>query len=260
MAYEGVVLDLDGTVYRGRELLPGAAAAIEGIRERGLSLVFFSNNPTKDRADYVEYLADLGVEVDAREVLSSGTVTTEYLAANHADDRVFVVGSSGLRAQFEAAGLDLTDDPERGEVVVGSFYRGFDYDTLRESYYALRDGAPFVGTDPDVVVPTADGVVPGSGAIINAMAGVAGREPDRVVGKPSPEAAEAALGALGTAPGETLVVGDRLNTDVALGERAGATTALVLTGVTTREDLADADVRPDHVVGSLADIGSILDG
>lgn len=260
MATEGVVLDLDGTVYRGRQLLPGAVTAIERLRERGLSLLFFSNNPTKSRADYVEYLADLGVAVDEREVLSSGTVTTEYLAATHADDRVFVVGSSGLRAQFEAAGLDLTEDPVRGDVVVGSFYRGFDYDTLRKSYYALRDSAPFVGTDPDVVVPAEDGVVPGSGAIVNAMAGVAGREPDHIMGKPSPEAVEAALEALGTAPEETLVIGDRLNTDIALGERAGARTALVLTGVTDREDLEDADVKPDHVVKSLADVELVLNG
>lgn len=260
MRYRGAVLDLDGTVYRGGELVPGAAAAVDRLRERGLALVFLSNNPTKTRADYVERLADLGIEAREGEILSSGTLTARYLAEHHADDRLFVVGSSGLREQLRAAGLATTDDPERAEVVVGSFYRGFDYDTLRESYYALRDGAPFVGTDPDVVVPVADGVVPGSGAIIRSMAGIAARDPDRVLGKPSPEAAEMALDALGTQPEDTIVVGDRPGTDIALGERAGATTVLVLSGVTDRDGLVDSSVSPDYVLDSLADIETVLDG
>lgn len=259
MTFRGVIVDLDGTVYRGRNLLPGGAAAIEALRERGCSLLFFSNNPTKSRADYVEYLADMGITVKEEEVLSSGTVTTTYLAEHHGDARIFVVGSSGLRAQFDAAGLHLTEDPEQCEVVIGSFYRGFDYDTLRESYVALDDGAHFIGTDPDVVVPAKDGVVPGSGAIINAMAGIAGRDPDRIMGKPSTEAARTALEALGTAPAETLVVGDRLDTDIALGDRAGATTVLVCTGVTGREDLTGATIHPDHVIDSLAEIETVID-
>lgn len=259
MRYRGAVLDLDGTVYRGGELVPGAAAAVDRLRERGLALVFLSNNPTKSRRDYVERLRDFGIEAREEEILSSGTLTARYLAEHHADDRLFVVGSSGLREQLRAAGLVTTDDPERAEAVVGSFYRGFDYDTLRESYYALRDGVPFVGTDPDMVVPVADGVVPGSGAIIRSMAGIAERDPDRVLGKPSPEAAETVLDALGTQPEETLVVGDRPGTDITLGERVGATTVLVLSGVTDRDDLADSSVDRDYVLDSLADIETVLD-
>jgi 4-nitrophenyl phosphatase len=258
MAYEGVVLDLDGTVYRGDELVAGAAAALERLREAGASVCLFSNNPTKSREAYVERLAGLGVEAGVREVLSAGTVTTDHLVREHADDAVYVVGSSGLRAQLSTAGLTLTDDPHAGDVVVVSFYRGFDCDTMREGYEALKDGVPFLGSDPDVLVPTDDGMVPGSGAVINAVAGVAGRDPDRVLGKPSPEAVEAALDAL-DAPGERcLVVGDRPGTDIALGEGMGAETALVLTGVTDRADVADVDPRPDHVLDSLAEVDRLL--
>lgn len=258
MSYAGVVVDLDGTVYRGDEPVPGAAEAVERLRTSGASLCFFSNNPTAPRWGYVERLADLGVTANEDEVLSSGTVTADFLAREHPDDPVFLVGSSGFRVQLDAADLHLTDDPHEAAVVVASFYRGFDYDTLRCAHEALADGARFLGTDPDVLVPTDEGLVPGSGAIINAVAGVAERAPDRVLGKPSPEAADAARRVL-SVPGERcLVVGDRPGTDIALGQRLGATTALVLSGATDEADLADAAVDPDHVLPSLAAVDRLL--
>jgi 4-nitrophenyl phosphatase len=258
MTYRGAVLDLDGTVYRGPNALPGVPTAIESLRERGLSVCFFSNNPTKDGAAYVERLAGMGIDATASEVLSAGTVTTDYLVSEHPDDRLFVVGSSGLRAQFDAADLTVTRDPRDAEVVVGSFYRGFDYDTLTESYYALRDGAPFIATDPDLLVPVDGGLVPGSGAILKSMAGIAGREPDRVMGKPSAEAQAAAIETLDCRPEECLVVGDRLDTDIALGERAGMTTVLVRSGVTDEATLAASPHEPDFVVDSLVDVPALL--
>jgi 4-nitrophenyl phosphatase len=259
MEFQGVVLDLDGTVYRGGDPLPGAPEAVARLRDRGCRLLFCSNNPTKGRAAYVDRLDGMGIAASAEEVLSAGTVTTEYLREHHADDRLFVIGSSGLFEQFDDAGLRVTDDPEAGEALVVSFYRGFDYDTLTEAYLAGADGCPFVGTDPDVVIPTADGMVPGSGAIVRAVAGILEREPDRVLGKPSPEAVDLARSALGVPLEECLMVGDRLDTDIAFGERAGMTTALVRTGVNDDADIAGSDVRPDHVLDSLADVDSLLD-
>jgi 4-nitrophenyl phosphatase len=128
-----------------------------------------------------------------------------------------------------------------------------------EAAWALEGDVPFVGTDPDMTVPVDEGcTVPGSGAILNAIAGVAGREPDRVMGKPSEEAVRTVREALGCAPEECLVVGDRLDTDIALGERAGMTTVLVLSGVTRRAEVADSAVTPDHVLDSLADLPELL--
>lgn len=258
MNFEGVVLDLDGTVYRGGEPTPGAAEVIQRLRERGCRLLFCSNNPTKGRAAYVDRLGGMEIEASTEEVLSAGTVTTRYLVDNHADDLLYVVGSSGLREQFAEADLRTTDDPAAAEALVVSFYRGFDYDTLTDAYYAGADGCPFIGSDPDVVIPTADGMVPGSGAIIRAVAGILEREPDRVLGKPAPETVEMAREALGVPLDRCLMVGDRLDTDIAFGERAGMTTALVRTGVADDADVAAGDVTPDHVLDSVADIEQLF--
>jgi 4-nitrophenyl phosphatase len=259
MDFEGVVLDLDGTVYRGGSALPGAPAADERLRDRGCRLLFCSNNPTKGREAYVDRLTGMGIDADPGEVLSAGTVTTRYLADHHADDRLFVVGSSGLREQFRDADLRMVEEPAAGEVLVASFYRGFDYDTLTDAYRAGVDGCPFVGSDPDVVIPTeGDSMVPGSGAIIRAVAGILERDPDRVLGKPSSEAVEMAEAALGVSLADCLVVGDRLDTDIAFGERAGATTALVRTGVNDEADIEAADATPDHVLDSLADVDRLF--
>jgi len=257
MDHEGAIIDLDGTVYRGDRLLPGAGAALERLRSAGVRTLFFSNNPTKSRAEYVDRLRSFGLEADPGEVLSAGTVTTRFLAEKHAGDAVFLVGAAGLRRQFEAAGLSLVDDAAEADVLVASWDGEFDYGDMLAGYRALSAGATFYGTDPDMLVPAEDGVIPGSGAIINAVGGVLGREPERFLGKPSAEARRAAIDALGVAPERCLVVGDRLETDIALGERAGMTTVLVGTGVATDEDVEASDVRPDYVVDSLADLGSL---
>lgn len=258
--YRGVVLDLDGTVYRGGSPIAGAPGAIDRLRERGLSVLFFSNNPTKSREAYVSRLAEMGIETDASEVLSAGTVTTAYLAKHHPEDPTFLVGSDGLREQLVAADLPVTDDTDAAEVLVASWDDEFHYDDMTDAYRAASGGTTFLGTDPDVVVPASgDRMVPGSGAIINAVAGVLERDPDRVLGKPSAEAVEMAREALGVPLEECLVVGDRLNTDLALGERAGMTTVLVRTGVATDADVARSDVTPDYVIDSLADIDTVLE-
>jgi len=258
--YRGAVLDLDGTVYRGRDTIPGAPEAIERLRQRGLALLFLSNNPTKSREAYVERLDRMGIGVDAGEVLSAGTVTTRYLVEHHAEDALFVVGSPGLLEQFDEADLTVIEDPEAADALVASYDHEFGYDDMTDAYRAVGDGGPFVGSDPDVVIPAENGrMVPGSGAIVNACAGVLERDPDRVLGKPSSEAVEMAREAIGVPLEDCLVVGDRLNTDLAFGERAGMTTVLVRTGVTTGRTLAESDVDPDHVIDSLADIDVVFD-
>jgi 4-nitrophenyl phosphatase len=258
--YRGVVLDLDGTVYRGGSPIEGAPAAVERLRDRGLNVLFFSNNPTKTRVDYVERLAEMGVEATVEEVLSAGTVTTEYLLEHHPDEATYLIGAPGLREQLVTADLPLTDDTDAAEVLVTSWTDAFDYRGLTDAYRAGKDGATFLGTDPDRLVPASgDRMVPGSGAITNAVAGVLEREPDRVLGKPSAEAIAMAREALGVPLEECLVVGDRLNTDLALGEAAGMTTVLVRTGVATDADVERSEVTPDHVLDSLADIDTVLD-
>lgn len=258
MDHDGVLVDLDGTVYRGDRLLPGAAAAIERLRDAGVRTVFFSNNPTKSQRAYADHLSSLGIPVAAGAVLSSGTVTARALSADHPGDAVFLIGEAGLRDQLEAADVGLVADATDADVLVASYDREFGYGDMLAGYRALEAGARFYGTDPDRLIPAADGMVPGSGAVINAVGGIVGREPDRVFGKPSPAAQAAAIEALDAPPARCVVVGDRLDTDIALGERAGMTTALVRTGVATDADVATSDVTPDHVIDSLADLETVL--
>lgn len=260
MVYSGVVLDLDGTVYRGSELLPGAADAVDAIRAAGCSVCWFSNNPTRTREGYVDHLADLGLTIDRTEVLSAGTVTTEYLATEHATDEIYLIGSPGLHEQFETADLRVTDDPATADVLVTSWDDEFDYESLIAGLRALDDpDTVFLGSDPDRVVP-ADGetLIPGSGAIIGAIEAVTDRSVDRVMGKPAPTAVDAVQETLDCPPQECLVVGDRLDTDIALGERADMTTVLVLTGITDRGDIGTSEWTPDHVLDSLADLPPLL--
>lgn len=258
MTVAGAIIDLDGTVYRGETRLPGAARTIERLQARGVETLFVSNNPTKPPEGYATDLAELGIDVDPESILTAGVVTREYLEATHADDRIFLIGEDSLREQL--AGLRLVEEPTAAEVVVASIDRAFTYDRLQEVTRAFTGRDPaFVGTDPDRLIPVSeDELAPGSGAIIGAIAATVGRDPDPMLGKPSAETAGAVADRLDADPADCVVVGDRLDTDVALGERLGARTVLVRTGAHTENDVPDHDATPDHVIDSLADLPPVL--
>ncbi|PSP93921.1 HAD family hydrolase [Halobacteriales archaeon QS_4_62_28] len=256
----GVIVDLDGTVYHGDSLLPGAGAALDSLRASGARLLFFSNNPTHDGGAYVERLREMGLGVDPGEACSAADVTVEYLQADHAGDAVFFIGDDGIADILSTNGVTLTDDPGAADVLLASWEPEFHYSDMVDALWAYDDDTTFLGTDPDRTFPSENGAVaPGSGAIINAVAGVIEAEPDRILGKPSPEATRIALDRLDVPPTECLVVGDRLSTDIAMGERAGMETVLVLTGITDRADLVGSQIQPDHVIDSLADLDTVLD-
>lgn len=260
MTVRGVVLDLDGTIYHGENLLPGASAAVDQLRQQGLSLCFFSNNPLHDGGAYVDRLRSMGVDARDGEACSSAVVTRDYIDRAHADDDVFVIGSESIEDAIRTTSATVVADPQTADVVVGSWTDTFGYEDMIDALRATEDETVFLGTDPDVTFPGDDGrPIPGSGAVINAIAGVIEQEPDRILGKPSSIAADAALDRVGHDPAESMMVGDRLNTDIALGERAGMETVLVLTGVTDASDLDESDISPDHVIDSIAEIDHVLD-
>lgn len=256
---DGAIIDLDGTVYRGGTLLPGAPDGVRSLRNAGLKILFFSNNPIRDGESYASHLTELGIPTDAREACSSGVVTTEYLRENHENDRILLIGAEGLREQIQAAGLELTATPTEADVLVASWTPEFDYADMQDALDAMDDGVAFLGTDPDRTFPAEDGTqVPGSGAIIGAVSATVDRDPDAVLGKPSEAALEFALGRLGVDPESCLVVGDRLDTDLAMGDRAGMTTVLVETGIVDPGDIPSSPVDPDYVIDSLGDIDEVL--
>ncbi|TYT63998.1 HAD-IIA family hydrolase [Natrialba swarupiae] len=258
-ALEGALVDIDGTVFRGSEPIAGAPEGIETLREAGVRPVFLSNNATKRPSTYAEVLDEAGVPTEPASVLNAAGIAAAYLGRHHPDDGVYLIGESALRAELEAADVTLVADPARADVVLASTDRSFDYGTLEDVLAADEAGGVVVyATNPDRTVPTETGERPDCGPVIGAIEGLLGREIDRVLGKPSEVTIEVALERLGLEAEECVMIGDRLDTDVRMGERAGMRTVLVRSGVTDDDALAASELEPDHVIDSLGDVGRHL--
>ncbi len=252
--YRGFIFDLDGTVYLGERLLPGAKAAVGALRDAGRRLCFLSNKPIASRADYAAKLTRLGVPAEVDEVINSSYVLARYLAAEGPGARCFVIGERPLIAELEHAGLKPVDGPEADYVVV-AFDRTFDYRKLDVALQAVkRYGARLIGTNPDRTCPVEDGEIPDAAGMIAAVEAVTGRRVEPIVGKPSPIMLRVALERLGLTASDCAVVGDRLETDIAMGKAAGLATILVLTGITRPGNPAIARWQPDHVLASLEEL------
>jgi glycerol-1-phosphatase len=255
--YRGIVLDLDGVVYLGDSVVPAAPAALEGVRGLGVRLAFVTNNSSRPPERVVEKLGRLGVKAAVEEVLTSAHATVHLLGGEEGlrGARVLVVGGPGLRQALEAAGARLVDHSawRRAEVVAVGFDPELTYDAVRAAALAIRAGARFVGSNPDLTLPTPEGFWPGAGATLAMLEAATGIRPE-VAGKPQPALFETAATALG--PGPYLMVGDRADTDLDGARRLGWATALVLSGVVGRGDLPDLAAAPDHL---LADVGGLLD-
>lgn len=250
--YAGYALDLDGTVYLGASLLPGAAETIAALRGMRSRVVFLSNNPLQTREGYAARLSDLGVPADPDDIVNSSCVMVGYLLRRHPGRRLFVIGEEPFRDEVQAAGFALTEDPHAVDVVVAAFDRTFDYRKLQIAFDAIRGGARFVATNPDAYCPVPGGGLPDCAAITAAIEAATGVRVEEVVGKPSLVMARAALSRLGVGPADAIMVGDRLETDIVMGVRAGMHTALVLTGASRRAQLADASVQPEFVLEDLS--------
>ena len=256
---QGYLLDLDGTVYRGERAIPGAPEAIAALRSRGRRIVFLTNKPLHSREAYAEKLAGLGIPADTDDIVSSSYVLARYLADRTPRARVFAIGEPPLLRELEQAGLVLSEDPQEVDVVVAAFDRTFDYRKLDIGFQAIRRGARFVATNPDRSCPIDGGEVPDAAGVIAALEATTGRPVDEVVGKPSPLIVAAALDRLGLPAERCAIVGDRLETDMAMGRAAGLTTILTLTGITSRKELAGSPHPPAFVVDSLAGLAALDD-
>ena len=262
-----VALDLDGVVYRGDSPIAGAAEAVAEVVRRGLLLRYVTNNATLHRAAVAAKLRSMGLPAAPDQVLTSGAATAAWLGDRlPAGAPVLVVGEEGLLAELREAGFQPVHAEGPGEgshgaapaAVVVALDRRFTYGGMARAQGALLAGALFAATNPDTTFPTERGLLPGAGALVEAVAAAAGRRPDVVIGKPSPELARALTRTTGIPPSETVLVGDRLDTDISMGRAAGMQTVLVLTGVSARADLGPARLRPDVVLDSLADLPDYL--
>lgn len=252
--YDGFVLDLDGTVYLGERLIPGADRAVARVRAAGARVVFVSNKPIESRAAYAAKLTRLGIPTPADDVLNSSLVLARYLARKTPGATVVAIAEPPLIADLEQAGLVVTECPERARWVVISFDRTFDYRKLDLAFRAIRHGAVPIATNPDRTCPVDGGEVPDCAAMIGAIEGCTGRRVEVIVGKPSPITGDAALAMLGLPASTCLMVGDRPDTDVRMGNNVGMDTALVLTGIARADDMPNLADMPTYVLDSVAEL------
>ena len=250
--YDAVLFDLDGVLYRGAEPIPGAGATVERLRTLGKGIAFVTNNSARTPEAVVEHLGAVGIEADVGEVQTSALATAQLLARRGLAT-AFVVGEEGLRSALADAGVMVVDGevPNAQAVVVG-WDRTVDYAKLRTASILIERGAAFVASNADASFPAADGTHwPGAGALVAAIETTTG-VPAEIVGKPHAPVLEAALARAGG--GRPLLVGDRLDTDIAGARGLGWDSALVLTGISTVEDVATTGIEPTHIVASIVDL------
>jgi glycerol 3-phosphatase-2 len=254
LRYDQFILDLDGCVWIGDEPTPGALDALEQLREGGRQVAFATNDPRSATEDYVTRLWRLGIKASLRDVVTVGAAMQHLLADTRRGRTAFVIGTASLRKHVADAGcrvLNGTDLASRAEVVVVGGTEQLVYDDLRNAALAVRRGADFLATARDPTYPQPDGLWPGTGAILAAVE-VASDRTAEIVGKPEPQLLLTAMDRLGE--GRTLVVGDRIDTDLGAAAAAGLDSALVLSGGARREDVDGLEPAPVAVGDTLAQL------
>lgn len=246
------LLDLDGTFCLGDTLIEGSLDFILALSQLGKQFLFLTNNSSQASSQYAEKLRRMGLAVPVDRVFTSGEAAAIHLLQEHPSDRIYLVGTPSLEAEFRRHGLDLDDkDPD---LVVLGFDTTLTYEKLWRLCDLVRLGLPYIATHPDLNCPTGTGFMPDIGAVIAFVRASTGREPDLVIGKPNRMIVDAISRKLGLPIHAMAMVGDRLYTDIALGASSGITTCLVLSGETRREDLALSPCQPDYV---FEDLGAI---
>ena len=251
---KALILDMDGVVWRGDRPIGDLAAIFRQLRQRGLQFAFATNNSTKTSAQYVELLKRFDVEAEASQVVTSAHAVGLAVARDFpSGTKVYMIGEDGIRQALEDRGFQILELASAGEAqaFVMGIDRGITFDEVVEGSLLVRQGVPFYATNLDKTFPTARGEIPGSGAWVSVITTATGIQPI-VAGKPFPYLMELSLERLGTKSAETLVVGDRLETDIAAGQAVGCPTALVLSGVSTREEAAGWYPPVDLIAADLA--------
>ena len=254
---QNLIIDMDGVLWRGEQPLPRLPEFFDTLRELGVQFVLATNNASRTGNQYVQRLLRFGAAVNEDEVLTSPQATAAWLAANAPTARIFTIGEQGLNSELTRAGLKVLqpEDAQQATHVVVGIDREMNYGKLVEACLAIRAGATFVGTNPDVTFPSERGIVPGNGATLAALEVSTGVKPI-IIGKPQPEMMVQALARMGGDASNTAVLGDRLDTDILAGRNAGLPTILVLTGVSGRDEAETGPIRPDFI---FKDIGEVAD-
>lgn len=257
---QALVIDIDGVLWRGQTPLPGVVEFFGLLHERKIPFVLVTNNAAASPEKTCRRLQHMGIHVSTEEILTSGQASAEFLRHElPMGSSIYAVGEEPLKTALVQTGFSLTQDANGAQAVVVGLDRQCTWEQLAEAALAIQAGALFLGTNPDVTFPIERGQVPGNGAILAALVKATGVEP-RIIGKPEPHLYLQAIAHLQTEPDHALAVGDRLETDILGGQRAGMMTALILTGVTQRHELVTSPIQPDFVFDDLPHLTRDLKG
>ena len=258
----GLFIDLDGCMYRGKTAIPNAGKAITILKQRGYKILYVTNNASRTTKEYVEHFRQIGLQSEESEFYTSAMATSSYMLERYGSGRkVFVVGTESLKSELRSNGFIIVDedDAKKAEFVVLCLDLETTYKRLTAACYAIQNGAKFIATNLDMVLPVEDGYWLGAGAIAAAITAATGVKPF-LIGKPSKIIIQIALRYVGLSKQEVLLVGDKFETDIRVANRLKMKSILVLTGVTTMEHLKNIPKKfyPTVVLDSVNDIPSIL--
>jgi len=254
------IFDLDGVIYRGEKLLPGVKEALSFLKGREEEICFLSNNSTLSRFGYLKRLTRLGIKTHLDNLFPSSYLTAIYFTQNgeKKKSKVLVVGEEGLFEELREAKIKITSNTEDVDYVVVGMDRKFNFEKLCLAHKAILKGAKFIATNIDLTFPVEEGTLPGAGAIVKAIEASTGKSP-LLLGKPDIFGIDTVMKKKGYSPQNTILIGDRLETDILAGKRAEATTILVLSGITKKEDLKKAppSLQPNYIISSLKELPSL---
>ncbi|MDD4081267.1 MAG: HAD-IIA family hydrolase [Eubacteriales bacterium] len=254
------LLDMDGTLYLGNRLFPQTLPFLQAIRQAGADYLFLTNNSSRGTKDYVNKLTGLGIPCAPEDFFTSTHAALVYLKLHHPGELVYALGTASFREQLAEAGIRVTD---RIAPAIGVLLMGYDtelnYQKLVDACALINEGLPYLATNPDWVCPTATGYLPDCGSMAQMLEHATGRLP-HVLGKPRPDIALTAMAQKNCAPKDCVLVGDRLYTDIACANNAGAAGILVLSGETKADALKESDIQPYAVVQNVGELTGILTG
>ena len=254
------LFDMDGTLYLGNRLFDFTKDLLETIRKQGGKYLFVTNNSSKSVADYVKKLENMGISATEEDFLTSSQATVWYLKKHYPGKRLYVCGTRSLKAELAGEGFEITEDIDQTECIVMGFDTELNFKKLEDvSRMLCTQELPYIATNPDYVCPTEFGSVPDCGSVCDMLFNVSGKRP-QVVGKPQSYMAQLAMEKLGVDPEETVVIGDRIYTDIKSGLNAGCQTILVLSGETTVEILENSPDQPHLVLQDAGQLLSLLKG
>ncbi|WP_102345008.1 TIGR01457 family HAD-type hydrolase [Bacillus sp. Marseille-P3661] len=246
--YAGYLIDLDGTMYRGKERIEEAVHFVNMLKQKDVPYLFVTNNSSRTPEQVAAKLISMEIPATTEQVFTSSMATANFIAAENNHASVYFIGEEGLEYALKQAGLTVVD--ENPDYVVMGIDREITYEKLAKGCLYIRAGAKYIATNSDIAIPTERGFLPGNGALSSVLTVSTGVQP-LLIGKPEAIIMELALNTLGTTKEETLMIGDNYNTDILAGIHAGIDTLLVHTGVTTKEHLKTYEIQPTYVINSL---------